>query len=109
MTALYLSGAQLEVGAFPTSYIKTEAQTAARAADVAAVSGTAFTDYHHTLGTLFAQYETGGWKHVVSPAISALNLVQDIATAAQMNDSIRRVVFFPRVLSDATISQIKAI
>jgi hypothetical protein len=107
--SFHVWGAQLEAAASPTSYIKTEAATAARAADVAAVSGTAFTDYHHTLGTLFAQYKTGGWKHVVSPAISALNLVQDILTAAQVNDAVQRVIFFPRVLSDATISQIKAI
>jgi hypothetical protein len=107
-SGLYLWGAQLEVGSFPTSYIKTEAATVTRAADVAVVSGTPFTDYHHTLGTLFAQYKTGGWKHVVSPAIASLNLVQDIVTAAQMNDSIRRVVFFPRELPTAAINQIKA-
>lgn len=53
---LYLTGAQLEAGAFPTSYIPTVAATVTRAADVASITGSNFTSfYNQTEGTVFAE------------------------------------------------------
>jgi hypothetical protein len=52
---LYLTGAQMEAGAFPTSYIPTTTATATRAADVASISGANFSSwYRQDEGTVFA-------------------------------------------------------
>jgi hypothetical protein len=45
-SGIYIWGAQLEVGAFPTSYIKTEASQVTRSADSASMTGTNFSDWY---------------------------------------------------------------
>jgi hypothetical protein len=55
-TTLDVWGAQLEAGAFPTSYIPTTSSTVTRSADVASISGTAFSSfYRQDEGTVFAE------------------------------------------------------
>jgi hypothetical protein len=57
-TSFYLWGAQLEVGAFPTSYIPTTTSTVTRSADVASITGSNFSSwYRQDEGTLFAAYQ----------------------------------------------------
>ena len=52
-----VTNAQLEAGAFATSYIPTAAATVTRAADVASITGTNFSSwYNQTEGTVFANY-----------------------------------------------------
>lgn len=52
-SGIYVWGAQLETGAFPTSYIKTEASQVTRAADNASMTGTNFSSwYRQDEGTL---------------------------------------------------------
>jgi hypothetical protein len=54
-SGIYLWGAQLEVGAFPTSYIPTTTATVTRSADLASITGTNFSSwYNPTEGTMFA-------------------------------------------------------
>ena len=54
-SGLYLWGAQLEVGAFPTSYIPTTASIVPRSADNAQMTGTNFSSwYNQSEGTLYA-------------------------------------------------------
>jgi hypothetical protein len=56
-SGLYIWGAQLEAGAFPTSYIPTVAAQVTRSADVAVMTGTNFSSwYNQTEGTVYAEY-----------------------------------------------------
>ena len=56
---VYAWGAQLEAGAFPTSYIPTTTATATRSADVASITGTNFSSwYRQDEGTVFADVNT---------------------------------------------------
>ena len=58
---IYIWGAQLEAGAFPTSYIPTTTATATRAADVASITGSAFSGwYSQSEGTVFAEGRRDG-------------------------------------------------
>jgi hypothetical protein len=55
-SGIYIWGAQLEAGAFPTSYIPTTTATVTRAADVASITGANFSSwYNQTEGTVFAE------------------------------------------------------
>ncbi len=56
-SGLYIWGAQLEVGAFPTSYIPTTSAQVTRAADSAVMTGTNFSSwYRQDEGTLLSNY-----------------------------------------------------
>jgi hypothetical protein len=53
-SGVYLWGAQLEVGSFPTSYIPTSASAVTRQPDNAQITGTNFTDWYNASdGTIF--------------------------------------------------------
>ena len=56
-SGIYIWGAQLEAGAFATSYIPTTSATVTRAADVASITGSNFSSwYNQTEGTVFAEF-----------------------------------------------------
>jgi len=55
-SGIYIWGAQLEAGAFATSYIKTEGATATRSADSASMTGTNFSSWYRAdEGTVYSE------------------------------------------------------
>jgi hypothetical protein len=76
-SGIYLWGAQLETGAFPTSYIPTTTTTVTRAADVASITGSNFSSfYNQTEGTVFAEgaiLNTGNNRFIADITDSGVN------------------------------------
>jgi hypothetical protein len=58
-SAIYIWGAQLEIGSTPSSYIPTVASAVTRAADVVSIGGTNFSSwYNQTEGTVFVEWSS---------------------------------------------------
>ena len=108
-SGIYIWGAQLEAGSFPTSYIKTEASEVTRAADTAVMTGTNFSDWANSVGTILAKYKTAGWKHNNTPPVTQLDLtksVDDYSTSV-LGDNLQRLMFYPRQLTESQIAALK--
>jgi hypothetical protein len=59
-SGIFIWGAQIEAGAFPTSYIPTVAATATRNADVASMTGTNFSSWYRAdEGTFYVDWTAG--------------------------------------------------
>jgi hypothetical protein len=68
---LYLWGAQVEAGAFPTSYIPTVASQVTRSADAASMTGTNFSSWYRAdEGTLYAEAISNGF--VINQMIASI-------------------------------------
>jgi hypothetical protein len=73
-SGIFLWGAQLEAGAFPTSYIPTTSATVTRAADVASITGSAFSGwYNQTEGTFYSENRIGGFQVNKYPNVFNVN------------------------------------
>jgi hypothetical protein len=69
---IFIWGAQLEVGAFPTSYIPTTTTALTRAADVAVMTGTNFSSwYNASEGTVVAQ--SSNFSKANFPVVASIN------------------------------------
>lgn len=77
-SGVYLWGAQLEAGAFATSYIPTVASQATRAADFASITGTNFSSwYNASEGTIYSES--------VAPLLNGSNSVYSISNGTVSN------------------------
>jgi hypothetical protein len=79
-SGIFIWGAQLEAGAFPTSYIQTVASQVTRAADAASMTGTNFSSwYNQAQGTFFVDgstnrpYSASVGGQFLSPAADSSN------------------------------------
>jgi hypothetical protein len=92
---LYLTGAQMEAGAFATSYIPTTTATATRAADVASITGTNFSSwYNQTEGTVFSDcLSTFSTTQVLVniAATAAITATSAISLSSNLTSSQKRV------------------
>lgn len=90
---IYIWGAQLEAGAFPTSYIPTTTATATRAAELASMTGTNFsTWYRQDEGSLYGEVSRT-WTGVGDRVFAAIssgtaNNTFDLYTTASNNFTI---------------------
>jgi hypothetical protein len=82
---VFLYGAQVETGAFTTSHIPTVASTVTRAADVASITGAAFSPwYNQSQGTIIAQF-VATTTGVTPTGGNAFARIYDIDSAAASN------------------------
>lgn len=80
-SGVYIWGAQLEAGAFPTSYIQTVASQVTRAADAASMTGTNFSSWYNAgEGTLYGEYANS-----VTPAGGVARRIAHISDGTDSN------------------------
>jgi hypothetical protein len=99
-SGIYVWGAQLEQGAFPTSYIPTQASTRTRAADNAQITGKNFSEwYRQDEGTIFSKF--GSMVPTPSNVIFIWSLFQDstnyLATRTATGYTPNRLTVLSRV------------
>jgi len=95
-----VTNAQLEAGAFPTSYIPTTSATATRAADVVSITGANFSSwYNQTEGTMFAITKGAAKDYVIARNSDGSNLIAlDVINTATV---LRGVIY---VAGSATLN-----
>jgi hypothetical protein len=77
-SGIFAWGAQLEVGAFPTSYIPTTTASVVRSADLCSISGSNFTGFwNQSAGTLVETFEASPNTNTTYVSASNGNIVQN--------------------------------
>jgi hypothetical protein len=106
-TSLWLFGAQLEAGAFATSYIPTVASQVTRSADVATMTGTNFSSwYNQTEGTFVSGWDSIGYTAntmiLAATDSGSTNLVQQFLTSSTSPRFIVRTSGVDQAVLDST-------
>ena len=115
-SGIYIWGAQLEAGAFATSYIPTVASTVTRAADQASMTGTNFSSwYNQAQGTLYAESDDNGVNNNGAATLYNIGASNNNAIAFYGNGTLNtarllvrlNVVYVINTSSSATTQPIK--
>jgi len=103
--SIFIYGAQLEEGSFPTSYIPTSGSTVTRSADVASIATSAF-GFNEDEGTLFTEFVAVGSSGVTFPVITAINDgTNRIGHIADTSDDIRMYVYDGSAVVNSDLEQ----
>ena len=85
-SGIYIWGAQLEQGSFPTSYIPTEASTRTRAADNASITGKNFSEwYRQDEGTFITKAKYDGFPIIALANRTSFATISTEGTIASWN------------------------
>ena len=113
-SGIYLWGAQLEAGAFPTSYIQTVASQVTRAADAASMTGTNFSSwYNQAEGTLYADYSIPFDSSVsVFPLVASFDngstSTRTVIAQRTIDEKVQAAIFVNNVLQVSILSTANA-
>lgn len=87
-SGIYIWGAQLEAGAFSTSYIPTISAALTRNADVATMTGTNFSDWFNaTQGTLACEYQVAQYNAALAQLVLSVGSAAAVETYMSCNTS----------------------
>ena len=102
-SGIYIWGAQLEAGAFPTSYIKTTTAQATRNEDAASMTGTNFSEwYRQDEGTFYTEHTIRQNVGTNYPSVFFAQNTSGSYAIGLLHDTASSYRFYAQLTSDST-------
>jgi len=104
LSSVYLWGAQLELGSFPTSYIPTTTTALPRSTDLCSITGSNFTGFwNQSAGTLVESFEASPNTNTSYASASNGNIIQN-SLHLDNGTGVMRAVYYSGSSTVATLS-----